>query len=86
MQSFAVQQLASATHAPPHSFFPADARLVSQPFDGSPSQSANPLLHTSPQVPLQVPLMALQQVAPHTTEPVFSAYEQLPPTPEQTPA
>jgi hypothetical protein len=86
MQSPALQQVATGMHAVPHSFLPAPARLVSQPFDGSPSQSAKPLLQARPQVPLQVPLMALQQVAPHTTEPGLSAYEQLPPMPLQMPA
>ena len=73
-------------HAPLHSFLPAVPRFVSQPFDGSPSQSAYPAVHASVQVPLHVPLIALQQVAPHTLLPVLSVYEQLPPTPLQLPA
>ncbi len=86
MQSALEQQLVAAMQVVPHSFLPADARLTSQPFDGSPSQSAKPALHVSVQVLVQVPLMALQQVAPHTLLPVLSEYEQVPPTPLQVPA
>lgn len=88
MHSVELQQVETGTHAPfEQTFLPAVPRLVSQPFDGSPSQSAKPLVQVSVQLALQLPLMALQQVVPlHTLLPVLSVYEQLPPTPLQLPA
>jgi hypothetical protein len=40
VQSALLQQEVFTMQAEPHSFLPALARLTSQPFDGSPSQSA----------------------------------------------
>jgi hypothetical protein len=86
LQSAAVQHELLSMHVPLHSFLLAVLRFVSQPFDGSPSQSAKPAVQASVQLLLHVPLTALQQVAPHTLLPVLSVYEQLPPTPLHEPA
>jgi hypothetical protein len=84
-------QLLMAQPPPALAHFPvpfAGAHAVSQPSAGLVLQSKKPAVQVSPQVPLHVPLSALQQVVLplQICEPEFSVYVQVPPGPEQVPA